>query len=64
MAFAPGFFLAFFLQDFPLVATLQNLKKCALRVSLPNLPLHGFTGNLGAAVSCKILCYVSTLSAL
>ena len=31
-------FLAFFLQDFPLVATLQNFRKCALRVSLPNLP--------------------------
>ena len=33
-----GVFLAFFLQVFPLVATLQNFRKCALRVSLPNLP--------------------------
>ena len=32
------FFLSFFLQDFPLVATLQNFRKCALRLSLPNLP--------------------------
>ena len=33
-----GDFLAFFLQDFPLVATLENFRKCTLRVSLPNLP--------------------------
>ena len=35
--FARVFFLAFFLQDFPLVATLQNFRKCALRVCLLNL---------------------------
>ena len=39
MAFAPGcFFLAFFLQVFALVETLENFGKCALRVSLPNFP--------------------------
>ena len=32
------FFLAFFLQVFPLVATLQNFRKWPLRVFLPNLP--------------------------
>ena len=31
-------FVAFFLQEFPLVATLQNFRKRALRVSLANLP--------------------------
>ena len=29
--------MAFFLQDFPLVATLQNFIKWTLRVSLPNV---------------------------
>ena len=33
-----GVFVAFFSEDFPLVATLQNFRKCAMRVSLPNLP--------------------------
>ena len=47
------FFLAFFLLVFPLVATLQNFRKCALRVSLPNLPYLGFTGTLGAAILIK-----------
>ena len=38
MAFEPGcFFVAFFLQEFLLVATLQNFRKRALRVSLANL---------------------------
>ena len=32
------FFVIFFLEEFPLVATLQNLRKCVIRVSLPNLP--------------------------
>ena len=32
------FFVAFFSGEFPLVATLQNLRNCAMRVSLPNLP--------------------------
>ena len=32
-----GVFVAFFLQEFPLVATLQNFRKRALRVSLANL---------------------------
>ena len=38
MALAPGFFfLAFFLQEFALVPTLQNFRKRALRVLLLNL---------------------------
>ena len=45
-----GVFVAYFLEEFPLVATLQNLRKCAMRVSLPNLLQLGFTGTLGAAV--------------
>ena len=32
------FFVAFFSGEFPLVATLQNFRKSAMRVSLPNLP--------------------------
>ena len=28
----------FFLEAFPLVATVQNFRKCAMRMSLPNLP--------------------------
>ena len=64
MAFAPGcFFVAFFLQDFPLVATLQNFRKCALRVCLLNFPELGIRGSLGDAVFCKMLCYVGTSSA-
>ena len=43
--------------------TLQKFRKCALRGSLLNLLLLGFTGTLGAAVCCKMLCYVGTLSA-
>ena len=31
-----GVFVAYFLEEFPLVATLQNLRKCAIRVSVPN----------------------------
>ena len=57
------FFVAFFLEDFPLVATLLNFIKCALRVSLPNLPELRFAGTLGAAVCSKMLCYDCTLSA-
>ena len=38
MAFAQGVFLALFLEDFPLVATLQNFRKRAMRVTLVNLP--------------------------
>ena len=37
MALAPGFFLAFFLQEFALVPTLQYFRKRALRVPLANL---------------------------
>ena len=38
MASAPGcFFLAFFLQEFALVPTLQNFRKRALGVPLANL---------------------------
>ena len=33
-----GVFVAFFLEGFALVAILQNFRKCAMRVSLPNLP--------------------------
>ena len=33
-----GFFLTLFSEDFPLVATLQNFRKCAMRVTLPKLP--------------------------
>ena len=56
--------MAFFSEDFPLVATLQNFRKCAMTVSLPNLPYLGFAGTLGDAVCSKMLCYVCTLSAL
>ena len=38
MAFAPGCFLGLLSAGFYLVATLHNIRKCALRVSLPNLP--------------------------
>ena len=55
------FFLAFFLQEFPLVATLQNLGKRALKVPLANFTELGFTGTLGAAVCSKMLCWVGTL---
>ena len=55
--------MAFFLQEFPLVATLQNFRKRALRVPLENLPLLGFKGTLGAAVCSKMLCKVGTKSA-
>ena len=33
-----GVFVAYVLEEFTLVETLQNLRKCAMRVSLPNLP--------------------------
>ena len=52
--------MPFFSGDFPLVATFQNFRKCAMRVSLPNFPWLGFTGPLGAAVCSKMLCYVCT----
>ena len=58
-----GVFFGLLSAALSLVATLQNFRKCALRVSLPNLPSLGFTGTLGAAVCCKMLCYVGTLSA-
>ena len=58
-----GVFVALFLEEFPLVATWRNFRKCAMRVSLPNLFSLGFTGTLGAAPSSKMLCYVCTLSA-
>ena len=57
-------FVAYCLEEFSLVATLQNLRKCAMGVSLPDLPYLGFTGTWGAAVCSKMLCYVDTLSAL
>ena len=71
MAFAPGFFVAFFLQEVPRVATLQNFRKRALRVSLAN----GFTGTLRGAVCSRIsenarwgspwqICHSSALRAL
>ena len=53
--------MAFFLQEFPLVATLQNFRKRVLRVSLANLTYVGFAGTLGAAVCSKILCSVGAL---
>ena len=52
--------MAFFLQEFPLVATLQNFRKCSLRVSLKNLTYLGFTGTLGVAVCIKMLCQIGT----
>ena len=33
-----GVFCGLVCGDFPLVATLQNFRKCAMKVSLPNLP--------------------------
>ena len=50
------FFLAFFLQEFALVPTLQNFRKRALGVPLANLTLLGSTGTLGGAVCSKMLC--------
>ena len=35
---ARAFFVAYILEEIPLVATLQNLRKCAMWVSFPNLP--------------------------
>ena len=40
--------MAQFLEEFPLVATLQNLRKCAIGKSLLNLPrLYGHFGIRG-----------------
>ena len=50
------FFLAFFLQEFALVPTLQNFRKSALEVPLANFTLLGSTGTLGGAVCSKMLC--------
>ena len=50
--------MAFILQEFPLVATLQNFRKRALRVPLATMTKFGFTGSLGAAVCIKMLCWV------
>ena len=62
MAFAPGcFFLAFFLQEFDLLPTLQNFRKRALGVPLANLTQLGSTGLFRGAVCSKVLCQVSTL---
>ena len=44
------------MQEFPLVAILQNFRKRALRVSLANLTSLGFTGTLGNAGCSKMLC--------
>ena len=40
-----------------------EFQKMRVRVCLLNLPLLGFTGTLGAAVYCKMLCYVGISSA-
>ena len=55
------FFLAFFLQEFALVPSLQNFRKRALGVPLANLTYLGSTGTLGGAVCSKMLCLVGTL---
>ena len=61
MAFAPGYFLAFFLQEFDLLPTLQNFRKRALGVPLANLTQLGSTGTFRGAVCSKMLCQVGTL---
>ena len=61
MAFAPGYFLAFFLQEFDLLPTLQNFRKRALGVPLANLTQLGSTGTFRGAVCSKMFCQVGTL---
>ena len=56
--------MGFFLEEVPLVATLENFRKCAIRVSLPNSPELGFTDTLEAAVCSKMFFYVGTSSPL
>ena len=55
------FFLAFFLQEFDLLPTLQNFRKRALGVPLANLTQLGSTGTFRGAVCSKMLCQVGTL---
>ena len=50
------FFLAFFLQEFDLLPTLQNFRKRALGVPLANLTYLGSTGTFRGAVCSKMLC--------
>ena len=50
------FFLAFFLQEFDLLPTLQNFRKRALGVPLANLTKLGSTGTFRGAVCSKMLC--------
>ena len=54
------FFLAFFLQEFDLLPTLQNFRKRALGVPLANLTQLGSTGTFGGAVCSKMLRQVGT----
>ena len=54
------FFLAFFLQEFDLLPTLQNFRKRALGVPLANLTQLGSTGTFGSAVCSKMLRQVGT----
>ena len=58
------FFLAFFLQEFDLLPTLQNFRKRALGVPLANLTQLGSTGTFRGAVCSKMLCQVGTLRKL
>ena len=58
--FRQGVFVAYIFEEFPLAATLKNLRKCATEVSLPNWPKLGFTGTFGAEVCSKMLCYNCT----
>ena len=55
------FFLAFFLQEFDLLSTLQNFRKRALGVPLANLTQLGSTGTFRGAVCSKMLYQVGTL---
>ena len=55
------FFLAFFMQEFDLLPTLQNLRKRALGVPLANLTQLGSTGTFRGAICSKMLCQVGTL---
>ena len=55
------FFVAFFLQEFDLLQTLQNFRKRALEVPLANLTQLGSTGTFRGAVCSKMLCQVGTL---
>ena len=55
------FYLAFFLQEFDLLPTLQNFGKRALGVPLANLTQLGSTGTFRGAVCSKMLCQVGTL---